>query len=135
MPPKDRANIELKKSGIEIDESEIDNGIITVTCHKSSALAAAQQAIKELEEMRTSGKDDTDGIAGSAKAKKSTWYDTPPPADKCVGHDHQHHAKKGGKPNKKDLNKPNMDGASRDSIQLNFNRMFKRIFNRAQDTL
>ena len=60
--PKDRANLELKRSGIEIDESEIDNGIITVTCHKSSALAAAQQAIKELEELRSDVKQKEDAI-------------------------------------------------------------------------
>ena len=48
--PKERANVELKRSGIEIDESEIDNGIITVTCHKASALAAAQQGPNSIEE-------------------------------------------------------------------------------------
>ena len=34
-------------------------------------------------------------------------------ADKCVGHDHQHHGRKGGRPNKKDLNKPNIQAALR----------------------
>ena len=134
--PKDRANLELKRSGIEIDESEIDNGIITVTCHKSSALAAAQQAIKELEELRNEGKHKEDAVnneaavnsnksAGNCCNTKSctTWYDhgtdtfvcgyETPPDDKCVGHDHQHHGRKGGRPNKKDLNKPNIQAALR----------------------
>ena len=103
--PKERANVELKKSGIEIDESEIDNGIITVTCHKASALAAAQQAIKELEELRA---DEKSKSAVSGKAVSSKTNDAP--TDKCVGHDHEHHGEKGGKVNKKDLNKKSGGG-------------------------
>ena len=118
--PKEKANMELKESGIEIDESEIQNGIITITCHKASALAAAEEGIKELKKLRAhdKSKNDTEGIAvnskvSSSKAVSSKAYDAP--THKCVGHDHEHHGKKGGKASKKDLNKKSDGGGVKNS--------------------